>query len=84
MKPGTIVKLDDGRVGTVVLHGLTGYGVKLGRHKIPQKDIDLILSTPGDMHLIGVNCIDAPPDFEWLPDVTGLDERFLIVIEGPL
>lgn len=32
MKAGTIVRLSDGRIGTVVYHGLDGYGIKLGEH----------------------------------------------------
>lgn len=31
MKPGTIIKLEDGRVGTVVYHQLDGYGIVWGR-----------------------------------------------------
>lgn len=31
MKPGTIVKLPDGRIGTVVYHGLDGHGIRFGR-----------------------------------------------------
>ena len=31
MKPGTIVQLPDGRVGTVVYHGLDGDGIAWGR-----------------------------------------------------
>lgn len=80
MKPGTIVKLNDGRLATVVMHGLSGYGVKLGRHTIPQEDIDLILSTPGDLHLMGVNCLEPPPDFQWLPDILGLRENEMTII----
>jgi hypothetical protein len=31
MKPGTIVRLPDGREGTVVYHSLCGYGIVFGR-----------------------------------------------------
>lgn len=34
MKPGTIVRLPDGREGTVVYHGLDGYGIVWGRHPV--------------------------------------------------
>jgi len=34
MKPGTIVRVADGREGTVVYHFLDGYGVKWGRHTL--------------------------------------------------
>lgn len=40
MKPGTFVKLPDGRIGTVVYHGLDGYGIMWGKHKVP---VDAIL-----------------------------------------
>lgn len=33
MRAGTIVRLPDGREGTVVYHGLDGYGIKWGRHE---------------------------------------------------
>ena len=42
MKPGTIIKLPDGRIGTIVYHGLTGYGFIWGKHEVP---IDKILET---------------------------------------
>lgn len=41
MKPGTIVRLQDGREGTVVYHGLDGYGIKWGRVAV---DMDVILA----------------------------------------
>jgi hypothetical protein len=31
MKPGTIIKLADGREATVVYHNLDGYGIRFGR-----------------------------------------------------
>lgn len=34
MKPGTIIRLPDGREGTVTYHGLDGYGIMFGRHEI--------------------------------------------------
>lgn len=56
MKPGTLVKLPDGREGTVVYHGLDGYGVKWGRHHFDPSAIPA--------NLFG----EAPEDYEWLPD----------------
>ena len=41
MRPGTVVKLSDGRVGTVVYHGLDGYGIVWGNRKV---DVELVLS----------------------------------------
>jgi len=32
MKPGTIIRLPDGREGTVVYRGLEGEGIAFGRH----------------------------------------------------
>jgi len=39
MKAGTIVKLPDGRIGTVVYNSLDGIGIKWGRHNITEDDI---------------------------------------------
>jgi len=39
MKPGTIIKLPDGRIGTVVYHGLDGYGIIWGAHTVPVEKI---------------------------------------------
>lgn len=39
MKPGTIVKLPDGREGTVVYHHLDGYGIRWGRLDV---DVDAL------------------------------------------
>ena len=34
MKAGTIIKMEDGRIGTIVYNGLDGEGVKWGRHDV--------------------------------------------------
>lgn len=39
MKPGTLIQLPDGREGTVVYHGLDGYGIKWGRHVVPVDEL---------------------------------------------
>ena len=39
MKCGTFVKLPDGRIGTVVYHGLDGYGIKWGRLQVPVDEL---------------------------------------------
>jgi len=44
VKPGTIVRLTDGRVGTVVYHGLDGYGIVWGRRQLAGQDIECLLS----------------------------------------
>ena len=33
--PGTIIKLPDGRIGTVVYSSLEGYGIIWGKHQVP-------------------------------------------------
>jgi hypothetical protein len=63
MKPGTIVRLPDGREGTVVFHGLSGYGVKWGRHAVKSSDFD---GTVGDLGLLGVHGKEM--DIFWQPD----------------
>jgi hypothetical protein len=42
MKPGTIVRLPDGREGTVVYNGLIGYGIVWGRVSV---DVDAVLGS---------------------------------------
>jgi len=39
MKPGTIIKLPDGRIGTIVYHSLTGYGFIWGQHTVPTEKL---------------------------------------------
>ena len=45
MKPGTLVELPDGRVGTIVYHGLDGYGIRWGRLDL---DLEPILQGDGN------------------------------------
>lgn len=52
-RPGTIVRLPDGRVGTTVYNGLDGVGIKWGWHQV----------TPDD--LAGTY---IPEDWPWYPD----------------
>ena len=59
MKAGTIVRLPDGREGTVVYHGLDGYGIKWGRHNITLGDL---------MDSDGNTIQDSPDVWEWFPD----------------
>ena len=60
MKPGTIVKLPDGRIGTVVYNSLIGVGIKWGEHKVTYEDLE---GTDGNTVSDG-----APEGFEWEPD----------------
>ena len=39
MKPGTIVQLEDGRMGTVVYHNLDGYGIIFGKQKVNPNEL---------------------------------------------
>jgi hypothetical protein len=61
MKPGTIIRLPDGREGTVVFHGLVGYGIRWGRIEIDPAVFD---GTVGDLGMIGVSGKDLPLDLE--------------------
>ena len=54
MKPGTIVRLPDGREGTVVYHGLDGYGIRWGRWEV---DVQAILEGDGN------TVRPCPPDY---------------------
>ncbi len=58
MKAGTIVRLPDGREGTVVYHGLDGYGIKWGRISVDAEMIGAANTLFGD----------PPPDWPYLPD----------------
>lgn len=58
MKPGTTIRLPDGGEGTVVYHGLDGYGIRWGRIAV---DVDAILAT---CPLFG----DSPTSREYEPE----------------
>jgi len=62
-KLGTIVRLPDGREGTVVFNGLMGVGVKWGRHDPPESDFD---DTDGNTCQSGADGL--PHDWPWEPD----------------
>lgn len=59
MRAGTIVKLPDGREGTVVYNGLDGVGIKWGRHDVTAEDIG------GHANF---NTDEPAEDFKWYPD----------------
>ena len=48
MKPGTIVRLPDGREATVVYHGLEGYGIVWGRQSVDVEAIESCTPLFGD------------------------------------
>ncbi len=58
MKAGTIIRLPDGRDGTVVYHGLDGYGIRFGRHAV---DAEALLAANAVKKAEG-------DDAEWLPE----------------
>lgn len=62
MKAGVIVQLPDGRIGTVVYHGLDGVGIKFGRHDVTLDDIEAAAQERNTLF------DEAPPDFPWHPD----------------
>ena len=60
MKPGTIIRLPDGREGTVTYHGLIGYGIRWGRIKV---DVEACLQGNGNTISGG-----APSGYEFMPE----------------
>lgn len=58
MKPGTIIKFADGRLATIVYHGLDGYGIQWG---VKSVDIKTIKATNPLFD-------NKPKDFEWEPE----------------
>ena len=62
MKAGTVIRLPDGRIGTVVYNGLDGVGIKWGEHRATLADL-----RGSGCTLIGVQD-EIPEDYEWTPD----------------
>jgi hypothetical protein len=60
MKLGTKVKMEDGRIGTVVYNGLDGVGIKWGVHNPNTEDFE---GTSG-----GLFDDDIGPDWPWRPE----------------
>lgn len=60
MKLGTLIKMQDGRVGTVVYNSLIGVGIKWGVHYPDPEDFE---GTDGNTVRSG-----APDDWQWNPD----------------
>lgn len=59
---GTIVRVPDGRIGTVVYNGLDGIGIKWGEHDVTADDI-----SGSGCSLIGIDDGPIPPNYEWHP-----------------
>lgn len=60
MKLGTLIRMTDGREGTVVFNGLIGVGLKWGHHDPDPEDFK---DTHGDLFDTGQD-----DDWEWEPD----------------
>ena len=65
MRMGVVVRLPDGRIGTVVYNGLDGVGIKWGSYSITTEDIK------GHGGLFS-----EPPlkDYKWFPDAMLRDD----------
>ncbi len=66
MKAGTIIRLPDGREGTVVYNGLDGYGIKWGHHDVSMRDMEG--SDGNTMNFLGGNSIEPPQGYQLFPD----------------
>ncbi len=65
-----VIKLPDGRVGTVVYHGLDGEGIKFGIHNVPLEDLE---GTSG-----GLFRDDLPlnhPSWQWRAEAMLRDQK---------
>lgn len=62
MKAGVVVRLPDGREGTVVYNGLDGRGIKWGRHEVTTEIIEKAMGYQNP--LFG----EPPALYPWLPD----------------
>ena len=70
MRPGTIIKLPDGREATVVSHDLIGYGIIWGRVEV---DVERILNTCSLFS-------ETPNDWPWVAEAV-LREPGLVDID---
>lgn len=59
VKAGTMVKLPDGRIGTVVYNGLDGVGIKWGEHDVDEKALACGFDQGEDA---------APDGYKYFPD----------------
>jgi len=75
MKAGTIIKLPDGRIGTIVYNGLDGEGIKWGKHNITIHDI---IGNGNTTHGAEI----APTNYDWFPDAMLRDVYSLAEKEG--
>lgn len=80
MKIGTHVRLADGRLGTVVFNGLSGAGIKWGRHHPSPKDFE---GTSGDCFAPDGGSPARAPDWLWTPDAMLRDPRLQHLFKEP-
>lgn len=66
MKPGTLIRLPDGREGTVVYHGLDGYGIRWEHTNIDAQQIKR--GDGNTMQFLGGNSAEAPEDYKYFPE----------------
>jgi hypothetical protein len=70
MKPGTLVRLPDGREGRAVYHNLDGYGIRWGRDPIEEGDLpppEAMLREPYPAAIRdGIECVGR--DYEVVTD----------------
>ena len=76
---GTIVKLSDGRVGTVIYNGLDGVGIKWGKIMLSESDIELIYRGDGNFTK-GSGCVSE--DYQFFPDAMLRDPYPSAIREG--
>jgi len=90
MKPGTLIKLEDGRLATVVYHGPDGYGVRFGEISLTKEDIELILRGPSCLPIhrdeippawLLPEAMLRDPSLEYVPGLPCVGERFTIMKE---
>jgi len=78
VKAGTIIKMADGRMATVVYNSLVGVGIKWGEHHLSQDDLDAILA--GNGNTITPGC---PEGYEWEPDALLRDPKLTELLGMP-
>ena len=76
---GTVVRLPDGRVGTVVYNGLDGVGVKWGQLDLSESDIELIKMGDGNTTK-GSECVAE--NYPFFPDAMLRDPYPSAIREG--
>lgn len=86
MKAGTIIKLPDGREGTVVYNGLDGKGIRFGRIEI---DMDIVNAgntmfgdAPWNYPYYPEAMLRDPKLARHWPDMECVGEEFEIIREG--